>query len=97
MLQRHDTKIRSLNSRPNHPILLQRIRIRGPQLLLGTAAFHDGHGREEAQQVRGRKDCLVDADFRGDLEAWAGGEFYAPLEEGEPDCRGGAEDSCRVG
>lgn len=94
MHQRHEPEINRLHKRPNHPILLQRLPVRPPQLLLRVRPLHERHGREEAEEVRGGEDGLVRQDARGDGEVGGGGEVDAAGEEGEPGCGCGAEDGC---
>ena len=93
MLQRHDLEIHRLHRRPEHPILLQRLHVRAPQLLPRIPALHVRHAREEAEQVRGREDCLVCRYARGDGEVWPRGKVDPSREEGEPGRCCGAEDA----
>ena len=47
MMKRNQLEVDSLNERPNHPILLQRIPIRLIQLIFRAGTFHDGHATQE--------------------------------------------------
>lgn len=94
VLQRHEPKVHRLHRRPHQPVLLQRLPVRARQLLPRIRPLHDRHGRQEAEQVRGREDGLVGQHAGGDGEVGAGGEVDPAREEGEPGCCCGAEDGC---
>lgn len=97
MLQRHELEVHRLHRRPHHPVLLERLKVRPRQLLLRVRALHDGHRRQEAEQVRRREDGLVRQHARADGQVGPRGEVYPPREEGEPGRGCGAEDCCGGG
>jgi hypothetical protein len=94
MLKRHDLEVDELHPRPDHPVLHDGCFICALQLLLRRGALHDGHRREETEEVCGREDELVGCDAgdccRGGLCVAA--NDYPLLEELEPCCCRGAED-----
>lgn len=92
MVQRHKLEVDRLNKRPNHPVLLQRIRIRALQLFLRVATLHDRHTAQENKEVRASEDSLVCSDAGEDLQVLVLEHDFV-LEEFKPGrcCR--AEDS----
>lgn len=55
MHQRHKPKVRKLHSRPDHPILLHRIKIRALKLGLRIRPFQHSHRSQEKKHVPARK------------------------------------------
>lgn len=90
MLQRHQLEVDRLDSRPHHPILLQRRLICTVQLILRIAPLHVGHATQEEKQIRRSEDSLVDQDASCD-RAIDGLEVDAPLEKPVPKSRTGPE------
>lgn len=94
VVQRHKLKVDRLNERPNHPILLQRSKIRAVQLILRARTLHNRHTAQENEEVGASEDSLVGSDAGEDLEVLVL-EHDSVLQEFEPGRCCGAEDSCR--
>lgn len=92
MFERHEPKVDNLHQRPDGPILRNGRPVRALELLPRVAALHDGHGRQEDEQVRRRKHKLVDPYARRDLHVRSPGEDDPPLHEAVERRRAGAED-----
>ena len=90
-MQRHKLKVHNLDEWPDHPVLTQRLPVCALEFVFGGGAFHNSHGGEEAEEIGGCEECLIESDARGDLEVFVG-EDNAVLEEFEPGCCGWAED-----
>lgn len=96
MLEWHELEVRELDSGPDHPVLLQCSGVRLCKLVLGRATLHDGHGREEEEQVAGCEEALVGGDTSDDGEVWGVLDHDALLQEAEPFGGSGTEDAAAV-
>jgi hypothetical protein len=93
MMQRHKLEINSLNHRPHHPILLQRVPVRAIQLVLRARALHERHAAEEDEEVGAGEDGLVAGDAGDDLGVFVAEDDFV-LQEFEPGRCCGSENCC---
>lgn len=75
MLKWYNREIDTLYSWPNQPVGLQSWQICFLKSLSWTIAFEVRHRREEECQIRGREDCLIEAD-----SGYCGGGFRAKVD-----------------
>ena len=88
MLKRDELEVQSLDKGPEHPVLGKSVPVGGLKLLLGVGSLHDGHGREEHEQVGGSKDGLIKTNTGENLGVGRAGNANTALQEAEP---GGSE------